>query len=330
MSILVQEPVVLKRTRAQAVHRILLFLLDSPAFSKYQSRNDSLLAAPPPVNQLPCGREHITKQFILRTADIDESSYEGNERVIKEWIKQLRMDSPEDQEKLATSQFIPVVGDQLTVDRLRGMAKYWHEDINGFEQLDWVLPVFGWFHLIVQVANSLHHQYLGTSAGIGLQRAFDLLNRKGLQSVQTKGLFWHHLDEALWHVGEGSFRACWLSIGNVNGLEELTSRAPEALVSMAEVIYDTLASREALMRKTHRAHGGEPGDAVQNQMIMFHTDLLVYFELRDAIRVGDVGRMEDLLPTLACCFAGGSNPRYTAEVLELLQSIHREWPHEVK
>jgi hypothetical protein len=65
-------------------------------------------------------------------------------------------------------------------------------------------------------------------------------------------------------------------------------------------------------------------------MIMFNTDLLVYFDLRDAIRVGDIGRMEDLLPTLACRFAGGNNPRYTTEVLELLQSIQREWPDEVK
>jgi len=240
------------------------------------------------------------------------------------------MDSPEDQERLAASQFIPVVGDQLTVDRLCGMAKYRHEDINGFERLDWVLPVFRWFHLVMQVANSLHRQYLGTSAGIGLQRAFDLLNHKGLQSVQMKGLFWHHLDEALWHVGEGSFRTCWLSVGDVNGLEELTARAPETLLLMAEDIYDTLASRKALMKKTHQVHAGETGDPVRNQMIMFHTDLLVYFELQDAIRVGDVGRMEDLLPTLACHFAGGSNPQYVAEVLELLQSIHKEWPDEVK
>jgi hypothetical protein len=50
---------------------------------------------------------------------------------------------------------------------------------------------------------------------------------------------------------------------------------------------------------------------------------------RDAIKHGDVGHMEDLLPTLLFQFSGGGNPEYTIEILELLQGLRREWPEDV-
>jgi hypothetical protein len=62
---------------------------------------------------------------------------------------------------------------------------------------------------------------------------------------------------------------------------------------------------------------------------MWNTDVLPYLELRDAIKHGDVGRMEDLLPTLLFRFSGGGNPKYTIEILELLQGLRREWPEDV-
>lgn len=39
--------------------------------------------------------------------------------------------------------------------------------------------------------------------------------------------------------------------------------------------------------------------------------------------------MEDMLPHLLFHFIGGRNSNYTHEILELLQSLHREWPPEV-
>ncbi|TFY74720.1 hypothetical protein EWM64_g9292 [Hericium alpestre] len=102
-------------------------------------------------------------QFILRTADIDEASYEGNKKVLKEWLHQLKLNSLDEKKRMSTSHVIPIVGDQLTVDRLRGLAKYHHDDINGFEQLDWVVPVNGFFHMEMAFVNSLHKQYLGMS-----------------------------------------------------------------------------------------------------------------------------------------------------------------------
>ncbi|KAI0038742.1 hypothetical protein FA95DRAFT_1613142 [Auriscalpium vulgare] len=320
------EQGIVRRNREAAVNVILRFLLESPAFSAYTELDDPILQRVQPVRALPTGKP--VQQFILRTADINEATYEGNDQALHEWMRQLGLDSVEEQKKTSVQRVVVIVGDQLTVDRIRGLIKYRCKDMNGFERLDWVVPVFGWFHLVMVFANSIHKQYLGTSAGIGLQKAFDLLERKGLRSTLTKGPFWHNLDEALHHMAEGIFRACWLEIGGVDKLEHLTARSPDDLFLLAEDIYDKLASRRALMDMV--ADGTKNKDEFRYQTVMFNSDILSYLVLRRGISRGDPGRMEDQLPDLALRFAGGNNNKYTIEILDILQGLKKEWPPELR
>lgn len=74
----------------------------------------------------------------------------------------------------------------------------------------------------------------------------------------------------------------------------------------------------------------EKQDQVKRQSIMWNMDILTYIELTSAIKIGDIGRMEDLLGTLLFRFAGGGNSKYTIEVLELFQGLHREWPENIR
>ena len=67
-------------------------------------------------------------------------------------------------------------------------------------------------------ANPLHAQYLGNSAGIGLWKAFETLNRKGLMKTEMKGVFWHNLDEALWHIRKANFLSLWILVAEVEDL----------------------------------------------------------------------------------------------------------------
>ncbi|KAF7358171.1 hypothetical protein MVEN_00865500 [Mycena venus] len=175
------------------------------------------------------------------------------------------------------------------------------------------------------VANSIHKQYLGTSAVIGsLCQAFDVLKRKGLITQSTKGPFWHNLDEAIHHISEAHFRASWLDIGKVKKLADLKSKSPRELRNLAERLFCKYASREALneIEEMDRADR----DRIYQQWTMFNIDVLPYLNLRETIKAGDIGRIEDLLPTLLFRFAGGGNPKYTIEILELFQGLHREWP----
>jgi hypothetical protein len=56
----------------------------------YSGKDSELLMAPPAVDFLSYGQDHITLQYLLKTVDIPEASYEDNSQLISEWFKQLR------------------------------------------------------------------------------------------------------------------------------------------------------------------------------------------------------------------------------------------------
>ena len=70
-------------------------------------------------------------------------------------------------------------------------------------------------------------------------------------------------------------------------------------------------------------------DKVYQQQIRFNRDLLLYVVFDIAIKSGDIGLMEVLLPQILLRFVGGRNSKYAAETLELLQGLHSEWPEEI-
>ena len=265
---------------------------------------------------------------MLGTSELEEASYDGTLKVVADLFHQLHLHTEEEEIRTGLERVIAWMGDQLTVERLRGLWKYRHEDFNSFDRMDYMIPVFGWFHLVMAFANSLHKQYLGTSAGIGgMRQAFDILKRTGLVTQSTKGPFWHHLDEAIHHISEAHFRSTWLVVGKVKNLAELKTKSPEELCSLAKTVIKGHACREALVHLDKLPV--QEQDQVQRQWIMWNMDVLPYLELRDAMKHGDVGRMEDLLPILLFRFVGGGNPKYAIEILELLQGLQQEWPEAV-
>ncbi|KAJ7168074.1 hypothetical protein C8R43DRAFT_1121280 [Mycena crocata] len=250
------------RMQAFDEHYVLRLLLDSPDFADYRNRADPMFAAPPPVNQLEGGPENAVRGCILETSTYEEQSYEGTLNVMADAFRQLLLDSKDEQMKTAIERIIAWLGDQLTVERLRGLWKFRHEDHNAFDRLDFMIPIFGWFHLVMAFANSIHKQYLGTSAAELRELAAKLIRK-------------------------------YASRAAVNDLDNMDSNVR---------------------------------DNVFRQWTMFNTDVLPYLQLRQAIKSGDFGRMEDLIPTLLFRFAGGGNSKYAVEMLELIQGLRREWP----
>jgi len=91
--------------------------------------------------------------------------------------------------------------------------------------------------------NSLHKQYGGTQKTRGLQHAFLLLQKKGLTTVQTKGMFHHNLEDAIYHVAEAHIREDWEELAGVDDLSELRKRTPEELYALATRIVDECVLR---------------------------------------------------------------------------------------
>ncbi|KAJ7199866.1 hypothetical protein GGX14DRAFT_401147 [Mycena pura] len=307
------------------IHLILRYLFDAPEFNfaTYDGRDHKLLQPPSPIQQLPVGKQHI--QYLLGTVNVPESSYEDNSNLIREWLRQLGLDSPEQQKKIGLEQVMTWVGDQLTVDRLRNLSRFRAEDDNSFERLDWLIVPPGWLHIQMALANSIHKQHLGTAKGRGLSATFDILKRRGLQSSQTEGPFFHDLSETLHIIAEAQIREVWLQVGKATDLKELRTKTPVELHAMAEKIFSFHASSHALTELKRRS----VTDEIKSQSIMFLRDVIPFILLRAAVRSGDVGFMEDMIPLLLYRFVGGKNSNYAIEMLELLQALHREWPPEL-
>lgn len=319
-----------ERVAAQMKHRVLRFLLDSPEFDveSYRHRDNTVLGPPPPVRELPCGRENQTNQYMLPTSPTCQTTYDGNDQVVFETYECLDLDSPEEMKETGLNRVIVWAGDQLTVSRLRGLINFRSHDDNSFERMDYLIPSFGWFHLQMAFATSLHSQYYGKKGSYGFSHAFDVMGKKGLANTATKGTFHYAFEEALKEVATARFRDLWKQVAGVKELSELRSWEPERLVEMAEKIYEEFASTSALVEL--RSEKEDTQDQLLEQMVQFNRDLLEYLELDIAIKAGDVGRMEDMLPRLLLRFVGGRNNKYAVEVLELLQGLHREWSEDVK
>ncbi|KAJ7905795.1 hypothetical protein B0H14DRAFT_3103084 [Mycena olivaceomarginata] len=306
------------RQHTHTVFTILKFLIDSPEFNfESYSHHDSSVFAWPAVRELLCGPDHTVLQYLLGTVNIPEASYEDNSRLIIEWLRQLKLGGIESQKKIGLDQVMAWVGDQLTVDRLRNLFKFRAEDDNSFERLDWLVVPPGFLHISMAFANSIHKQHLGTSKGRGLLAAFDLLGRKGLHSSKTEGPFFHDLNETLHIIADAQIRELWLQVSGTTKLDELRKRSPTELQKIAEKIVAEHASSGALV-------------ALQQQSSMFLRDVLPYIIFRAAIKHGDVGVMEDMIPQLLFRFIGGKNSKYAIEMLELLQGLHRDWPPEIR
>ncbi|TFK90447.1 hypothetical protein K466DRAFT_484717 [Polyporus arcularius HHB13444] len=313
--------------RAKSFH-ILQVLVDAPEFdlSTYQFRNSHLLEPPPPVSELPCGPDHVTLQYMLGSLPIPEATYADNDKVVSALLSQMGYTSLEARHIMSTEFIQFIVGDQLTVERLRGLQLLLCQEWNAYERLEFIVPVFGWLHFQMALAKSIHKQYFGTDAGKGLKHAFTILCRKGLDRRVTQGPFHDNLEHALYDILEAHLRDCWIKATGVSDLKELRDRSPEELTAFADQILREYASSSAMVDLRDTLN---PPDELRIQSTMFLRDVLLYVVLDRAIKYGDIGMMEGILPHTLFRFAGGKNNNYTTECLELLQGLHREWPPEV-
>ncbi|KAI9067173.1 hypothetical protein FKP32DRAFT_1564214 [Trametes sanguinea] len=307
-------------------HHVLETLLNAPEFDlkSYHGAKAAALKSPSPVHEIPCGPEHVTEEYMLGTMAQPEQSFEDNNRVLTAILRQLGIKSREQAYRFGESRLLFTVGDQLTIDRVRGLQQFRCQDCNPSDRLDYVVPVWGWLHFQMAVARSLHKQYLGTTSGLGWKHAFALLERKGLDSPATQGPFHDNFERAMYDIMEARIRGCWLQVGRVASLDKLRECSPEELARMAVEIVERFASTAALNREMSRQE--RERDRVFEHTIMFNRDVLHYIVLDQAIKRGDTGLMEAMLPVMLLRFVGGRSSNYTGETLEMLQSLHREWP----
>ncbi|CUA73353.1 hypothetical protein RSOLAG22IIIB_10737 [Rhizoctonia solani] len=335
------EVLINKRLR----HNILaaLFRIPEVASLELDVRNNPLLRAPDPVDQLPHGDDFISKQHMLGTMDYDEPTLAGNDNVLDDSFGQLGYKTPEAKVKLARSRKQYVVGDQLTHLRGETLQEIKRGEFNTLERHDWLIWIPGWFHILMNFGRAIYFEHYGASTGHLLARDVATLGWAGLkQPTRNKGPDFHLLDEAFPIILDFRYRTLWLWVAGVNNMQELAewtkSATAEQLQLATNKIWTERASSRALQllddqkTQTITKNGRKKTTEIQNEdkaleaSICLQRDLMLYEELRRAIRFGDVGQMEILLPKLLIYFAGSKRWNYTRMLTSLLQWHWNETP----
>ncbi|KAF9137473.1 hypothetical protein BGX30_010186 [Mortierella sp. GBA39] len=123
-------------------------------------------------------------------------------------------------------------------------------------------------------------------------------------------------EDAISIVREAVLKNNWYIIyDNINF--ESTMPIPNQVSTAAEAIRTQYLVRPEANRKTY-------GNANTNAAL-FIRDILVYIELGDAIKQGDVGRIEAVLVPITVMFQAGGTKNYPNQLLRLAFDIRHSW-----
>ena len=313
----------------------------------------------PARRQMPSGS--ITKFHPLRVATIEEASTEGNLLVHDDiYTIQLARD-PHNLNNMA----IPSFNDQLTNARIRGAQELRRHDIDAWERREVFQLAFGTFHLVMNFMNAILQMHRGTLQQIGsLSYFFTILEKTRLNSDHPD---FHTLLATFTQIIEGLILNAWhLECGTSlhdfvksnPSAESIFEKAhnifvkyatPKVALSISQAVNPRVPARfKDLHLNTDVGYhdpdsenlNSEPDvnlpnasdvtkvDIVHDNVVLILRDLLYLLELTSAIQTGDWGRIEDILPALACIFRGAGSKNYSTEILHLLFNIKKVWTPE--
>lgn len=276
-------------------------------------------------------RTHRTIFHPLRATTIEEASVEGNLLVHDDvYLTQLGRDL------LTMSDLaIPLYADQLTLARVRGAQEVRKEDVDLWEQRFVFQLAPGVFHLIMNLIWALLHVHRGTLSQTGsLTHFFTIMEKTRLGSDNPD---FHTLLSALTQIRDGLILYAWQLEVNNEDLEGYAATNPSAddILKIASTVLNKYSTPHHQPKATNakapptELSGTQPmsstPDTIANNVTLLIRDLLYVTELVKAVETGDWGRIEDVLPIIACMFRGAGSNNYSNEILHLLFNLSRVW-----
>ena len=296
-------------------------------------QNDPLLQHPT-RRALPKG--YRTKYYCLRASTIEEASVQGNILVHDDIYRiQLKLDADD---PIINTQAIPTINDQLTNARIRGAQAMRAQDVSFWEQRRIFQISFGVFHLVMNLIWALLQSHRGTTNDPGsLSHFFLILEKTRLGGEHPD---YHTLLSSLMQIIDGLVLNAWRA--ECGSLEDYAKSkpSPDEILQRAQVILNKYAApvckqvfthppKEQKVAASTALNPKRPdSDIVHANVVLLTRDLLYVAELISAISSGDFGRIEDILPDLACMFRGAGSNNYSMEILHLLFNIKEVWTPE--
>ncbi|KAH9006039.1 hypothetical protein EDB84DRAFT_1246116, partial [Lactarius hengduanensis] len=188
------------------------------------------------------------------------------------------------------------------------------KDVSYWETREIFQLGFGSFHLTMNLLWCVLETHRGTLNQMGsLTQFFAVLEKTRLGGEHPD---YHTLLAALTQILHGLILNAWRNECDYSSLRDFAKAEPTpgGLLDCARRIAEKYASDPVSGVESTKP----VVDVVHRNVTLLTRDLLIVMELVDAIATGDFGRIEDILPTLACMFRGSGSNNYSMEILHLI------------
>ncbi|KAH9030516.1 hypothetical protein EDB85DRAFT_1866449 [Lactarius pseudohatsudake] len=198
-------------------------------------------------------------------------------------------------------------------------------DVSNWEHREIFQLGFGSFHLTMNLLWCVLETHRGTLNQMGsLTHLFAVLEKTRLGGEHPD---YHTLLAALTQILHGLILNAWRIECDYPSLRDFARAEPTPgdLLDCARRIVEKYASAPPKDLVSGAESTKPVVDVVHRNIALLTRDLLLIAELVDAIATGDFGRVEDILPTLACMFRGSGSNNYSMEILHLIFNIKEVW-----
>ncbi|KAF9080772.1 hypothetical protein BGX23_001720 [Mortierella sp. AD031] len=259
----------------------------------------------PPLNLLPVKR---TKAYELAIMDIDQSTIAGNKQVIEHMRAAL------DKSKGSFKDLVMILaGDHLTISRIISIQQRSIGELTYFDQMQWAIPVLQLFHMQMVLSTAILKTHFGHASAPG-SLAF-LINTLGRTQLKRDKPCYHTNDEFLRIVFRAMAYQLWQP--GESHVDGSNSMSDNDIINKLDNLVNSSLSNSAALSQTH--------SITNTNALLFLKEMVVYIEFCTAIKLGDIGRIEQILKRITIMFQSGNNKNYGHELLRLNYNILHKW-----
>lgn len=274
--------------------------------------------------------------------NIDESTIIGNAEVVEGAYEELGVieNDPATGEKRFESIHVTIVkfilGDQLSIARLRALLNIRAGHEKGFAGFGWGVLMPGLFHSKICDTHGMLVTHWG-KPNAGYRNpgclAFHNARLQRLPIVLTSLPTFRVCRDLIFVSLYARVLHCLLLVSGHPSLDAYADSVDsfKTLEDDAKSIFTRFASTRVVSElRERRSTSTHAGDMVFENALLFLRDTLISREFSDAIKSGDSGRIVLVLKVWALSFRGSGRTKYAHEMLHLIHNMEHVWPKPIR
>lgn len=298
----------------------------SAYFRKFRNH----IGKPEVVEQIPLSK---TQTYPVRAMDISNSTVAGNIDAITNLMEQGygALDELDDETLDELMEFVVLFhGDLGTGERLSGAQLQRSIETSPFRRLQFVIFVFGLFHLKMACADAIWRMFIRTPLArlddTSVMAHVGILRTKETGKITSNPRF-RRMHQVIMHDGTCRRLDCWKTEikkknRNITSLDEFAATEPtlEDLKVLANSLAMDYVGRQSTLLKL-RSKPSKERDRQYENCLLINQYYLLYEELTYAMNAGDIGRVEACFLPWASLFKATGKHKYASVIVEHVTNI---------